>query len=421
MTAVTQTVLESVQQFRLPDVGEGLEEATIVSWRVGVGARVTHNQVLVEIETAKSLVELPSPFDGVVTELLAAEGETVKVGTPIISVGPEAAPPASQPEPTPSVLVGYGPAGDGGRRRRRRRPTASPAHPGLDGRVRAKPPVRKLARDLGVDLATVPATGPHGTITREDVERAAAPAPVEAPALVGAPEPDVTRIPASGVRKATAAAMVKSAFTAPHVTEFLTVDVTRSVKLVEELRAAPAYAGSKVTMLLLAARALIAAAKEFPDVNASWDDTAGEIVRHERVNLGIAAATPRGLVVPSVKDAGSLTLPQLAAAITELVQTAREGRAAPRDLTGGTITLTNIGVFGVDAGTPILNPGEAAILCLGQVRRTPWEHKGRIALRWTTQLALSFDHRLVDGELGSRVLARVGAILERPKWELMQL
>jgi pyruvate dehydrogenase E2 component (dihydrolipoamide acetyltransferase) len=228
-----------------------------------------------------------------------------------------------------------------------------------------------------------------------------------------------TRIPVKGVRKATAAAMVGSAFTAPHVTEFVTVDVTRSVKLVEKLKAEAAFEGSRVTMLLLVARALLAAAREFPGINASWDQQANEIVLHHQVNLGIAAATPRGLMVPNIKNAGALALPGLAGALTGLVRTAREGKSTPEDMSRGTITITNIGVFGVDAGTPILNPGEAAILCVGAVRRTPWEHKGEVALRWTTQLALSFDHRLVDGALGSRVLARVGKILENPKWELL--
>jgi pyruvate dehydrogenase E2 component (dihydrolipoamide acetyltransferase) len=413
----------TTHEFRLPDVGEGLEEAEIVTWRVAVGDTVTHNQVLVEIETAKSLVELPSPFEGTVTALLVPEGKTIPVGTPIIAIGDAAAQraevePQEEAEPAPLVLVGYGPAAEGGSTRRRRKaaPEPTPA-PTAAGPTRAKPPVRKLAKDLGVDLATVPASGPAGTITREDVRRAAQPAAARTAEPTG--NELTTRIPVKGVRKATAAAMVGSAFTAPHVTEFMTVDVTRSVKLVEKLKADRAFEGTRVTMLLLAARALLAAVRDHPDINASWDETANEIVVHHRVNLGIAAATPRGLMVPNIKDAGSLPLPRLAGALTDLVRTAREGRSTPEDMSRGTITITNIGVFGVDAGTPILNPGEAAILCLGAVRRTPWEHKGEVALRWTTQLALSFDHRLVDGELGSKVLARVGRILENPKWELL--
>ncbi|MGW2288729.1 dihydrolipoamide acetyltransferase family protein [Streptomyces phaeochromogenes] len=441
----------TVQQFRLPDVGEGLEEAEIVTWHVAVGDTVTHNQVLVEIETAKSLVELPSPYDGVIAELLVEEGRTVAVGTPIISVRTEAtvddpsssAPSANtassaqsaldaddRPEPAPSVLVGYGPTEASGTRRRRRTSVApSPNGAGRPSTAMtlAKPPVRKLAKDLGVDLGVITGSGPDGKVTRDDVLRSAGTETSAEPPVPNRPDravvPDasasVTRIPVKGVRKATAAAMVGSAFTAPHVTEFVTVDVTRSVKLVEKLKGERAFEGSRVTMLLLVARALLAAVRDFHDINASWDQEANEIVLHHQVNLGIAAATPRGLMVPNIKDAGALSLPRLADALTELVRTAREGRLSPEDMARGTITVTNIGVFGVDTGTPILNPGEAAILCVGAVRRTPWEHKGRIALRSTVQLAMSFDHRLVDGELGSKVLARVGRILENPKWELL--
>jgi pyruvate dehydrogenase E2 component (dihydrolipoamide acetyltransferase) len=450
----------SARQFRLPDVGEGLEEAEVVTWHVAVGDTVTHNQVLVEIETAKSIVELPSPFEGTVLALLVPEGEAVAVGTPIISIGagsgstpvdePAAGPPtdgaptsapnttaaeagstATDDEPAPSVLVGYGPTESSGTRRRRKAPasTGNGADPsgGVAPRtaIKAKPPVRKLAKDLGIDLAAVSPSGPDHTVTRQDVlEQAENSAPPQVPTIPAAPtaQPDdarSTRIPVKGVRKAIATAMVSSAFTAPHVTEFVTVDVTRSVKLVEKLRAERAFEGSRVTMLLLVARALLAAVRDFPEINARWDGDTDEIVLQHRVNLGIAAATPRGLMVPNIKDAGSLTLPRLAEALTGLVRTARDGKSTPEDMSRGTITITNIGVFGVDAGTPILNPGEAAILCLGAVRRTPWEHKGEVALRWTTHLSLSFDHRLVDGELGSKVLARVGRILENPKWELL--
>ncbi|GAA1858009.1 dihydrolipoamide acetyltransferase family protein [Pseudonocardia ailaonensis] len=442
-------------EFRLPDVGEGLEEAEIVTWHVAVGDVVAHNQVLVEIETAKSVVELPSPFEGTVTRLLVEEGRTVAVGTPIIAIGSSAglvaAPPApaaepaeadERTEPAPSVLVGYGPSQSSSTRRRKRRP--EDAETGTSGAVaaaqtRAKPPVRKLAKDLGIDLRELSGSGPQHAITRDDVLRVAvggpqhvvpqlvtpesvAAGPIAGEAVVPASDPvspAETRIPVKGVRKATAAAMVSSAFTAPHVTEFVTVDVTRSVKLVERLKAERAFEGTRVTMLLLVARALLQTVREFPDINASWDEQTNEIVLHHRVNLGIAAATPRGLMVPNVKDAGALSLPGLAGALTELVRTARDGKATPADMSRGTITITNIGVFGVDAGTPILNPGEAAILCVGAVRRSPWEHKGKVALRSTTQLALSFDHRLVDGELASKVLARVGRILENPKWELL--
>jgi pyruvate dehydrogenase E2 component (dihydrolipoamide acetyltransferase) len=299
--------------------------------------------------------------------------------------------------------------------------------------VRAKPPVRRLAKDLGVDLTRIAPSGPEGRVTREDVLRMLAPvterAPATGPAPAEVPSPAPIpgsatsdgdeRIPVRGVRKATAAAMTASAFTAPQVTEFLTVDVTRSVALVDRLRRHPAFDGARVTVSLLAARALVAAVREFPDANASWDEAAGEIVRHGRVHLGVATATPRGLLVPRVRDAGSLTLPTLAAAMTEVTAAARDGRASVADLSGSTVTLTNIGVFGMDTGTPLLNPGEAVILCLGAVRRRPWEHRGAVALRSTVQLSMTFDHRIIDGEVGSRVLARVGGILENPRTELL--
>ncbi|MFD2092901.1 dihydrolipoamide acetyltransferase family protein [Blastococcus deserti] len=299
--------------------------------------------------------------------------------------------------------------------------TASGAEPGR-GRLRplAKPPVRKYAKDLGIDLATVSGSGPGGVITRADVDAAAGRADTatvvegtvgtEGPGAAGREQ----RIPIKGVRKHTAAAMVASAFTAPHVTEFLTVDVTRTMKLRRRLAGRPELAGVRVSPLLLVAKALLLAVRRHPMVNSSWDEAAQEIVVKDYVNLGIAAATPRGLVVPNIKDAGRLSLPELAAALTELTATAREGRTAPADMTGGTITITNVGVFGVDTGTPILNPGESAILAFGAVRQMPWVHKRRVVPRQVTQLALSFDHRIIDGELGSRFLADIGALLEDP-------
>ncbi|UED88041.1 dihydrolipoamide acetyltransferase family protein [Streptomyces profundus] len=425
-------------EFRMPDVGEGLTEAELIKWYVQPGDRVTDGQPVCEIETAKSLVELPVPFDGVVRELHAAEGETVEVGAVIVTVtagdapGPgtpaDAAPaPAGEREP---VLVGYGVAPDRSRRRgRRREPRARPGA----GPARAKPPVRKLAKDLGVDLTAVLPSGPDGTITREDVHAAAtrtapptpAPAPTDpttvpaareptTPAAAVRPGPRETRVPVRGVRRATAVAVTSSAFTAPHVTEFVTVDVTRTMRLVRELRDEPAFAGRRVTPLLLAARAVLAAVAAHPEVNAAWDEDAQEIVVKHYVNLGIAAATPRGLLVPHVKDAHSLSLVALAEALDGLVDAARAGRTAPADLAGGTLTLTNIGVFGIDAGTPILNPGEAAILAIGAIGPRPWVHRGKVRSRQVVTLALSFDHRLIDGQLGSKFLADVAAFLERP-------
>ncbi|MEU6514651.1 dihydrolipoamide acetyltransferase family protein [Streptomyces sp. NPDC046978] len=454
MTTMTDA---SVREFKMPDVGEGLTEAEILKWYVQPGDTVTDGQVVCEVETAKAAVELPIPYDGVVRELRFPEGTTVDVGTAIIAVdvtggapaeeapAPAEEAPAEEPERQgrQPVLVGYGVAESSTRRRPRK--TAAPAEEALQAatalqselnghggtqavdRPLAKPPVRKLAKDLGVDLASVRPSGPDGIITREDVHAAvasvpapAAPAAVEAPAA--APAPAVTydgaretRIPVKGVRKAIAQAMVGSAFTAPHVTEFVTVDVTRTMKLVEELKQDKDMQGLRVNPLLLIAKALLVAIRRNPDVNASWDEANQEIVRKHYVNLGIAAATPRGLIVPNIKDAHDKTLPQLAEALGELVATAREGRTSPAAMQGGTVTITNVGVFGVDTGTPILNPGESAILAVGAIKLQPWVHKGKVKPRQVTTLALSFDHRLVDGELGSKVLADVAAVLEQPK------
>ncbi|MFI2703881.1 dihydrolipoamide acetyltransferase family protein [Cellulosimicrobium composti] len=488
--------MPTFEKFNLPDAGEGLTEAEIVQWHVAVGDAVTVNQTIVEIETAKSLVELPSPYTGVVSEILAPEGTTVEVGVPIIVVdtdpagdapaapsapaatvpdgadapaapGAEAAAPAASG--SGSVLVGYGTVEPGTARRRRRAAEPAPAAPAATAPaapaatapaspapaarpapsappapapraatptsapaahvhlpVLAKPPVRKLAKDLGVDLASVAGTGPGGIVTREDVqahhERAQAQplatyADDDQPWLAsGAVTPDgrQTRVPVKSVRKRTAEAMVTSAFTAPHVTVFHTVDVTRTMRLVRTLRDDREFADVRVTPLLVTAKALLLAVRRHPEINASWDDAAQEIVYKHYVNLGIAAATPRGLVVPNIKDAHRLDLHGLAGEIADLTATARAGRTSPADMSDGTITITNVGVFGIDTGTPILNPGEAAILAFGAIREQPWVHKGKIRKRWVTQLALSFDHRLVDGELGARVLADVARVLEDP-------
>ncbi|NMO93537.1 dihydrolipoamide acetyltransferase family protein [Actinomycetospora sp. TBRC 11914] len=432
----------ATETFVLPDVGEGLTEADVLSWHVAVGDEVGVNQVVVEVETAKAAVELPCPFDGTVAELFAAEGETVPVGAPLIAVTTAAVEQAAEHSPddeapddeapddgapddegSGSVLVGYGTSAARTRRRRRRPASPEPAT-GRPSRPPATPPVRKMAKELGVDLAEVTYDGDR--IRREDVRRHAGTpsAPAASAAAPSAPsavveEPGDRRVPITGVRRATAAAVTSSAFTAPHVTEFVTVDVTAMTETVEALRAHRAFEGVRVTPLLLVARALLSAVRHFPDINARWDSEAQEIVHPRAVNLGIAAATPRGLIVPNIKDAAALTLVDLARALAELTTTARAGRTTPEQMSGGTITITNVGVFGVDAATPILNPGEAAILCFGAVRRRPWEYRGEVALREVTELSLSFDHRLVDGELGSRVLARVAAVLADPAGELL--
>ena len=413
-------------EFKLPDVGEGLTEAEVVAWHVAVGDTVEVNDVLVDIETAKSVVELPSPAAGTILALHVPVGTTVEVGTVLVSIGAEATAedaadaaaqdpveqPVEQPveepvEERPLVLVGTGPS-EAGERRRRLVPPAA--------RTRAAPPVRQLAKRLGVDLTGL-SVAPGERVTRADVERAAAAAVPETRASSATRE---TRTPVRGVRRMVAEAMVASAFTAPHVTEWLTVDVTRTMDLVARLRADRAWAGVRITPLVVVARALLLAVRQHPEINARWDDAAEEIVQHHYVNLGIAAATPRGLIVPNIKDAHELDLRGLAEAMAELVETARSGRTSPQQMSGGTITITNIGAFGVDAGTPILNPGEAAILAFGAVRDQPWVHEGQVVPRKVTQLALSFDHRLVDGALGSAVLSAVGRLLHDPAEAFLQ-
>ncbi|RRJ86555.1 2-oxo acid dehydrogenase subunit E2 [Gulosibacter macacae] len=461
-------------EYRLPDVGEGLTEATIVDWRVKVGDTVAVNDVLVEIETAKSLVELPSPFAGEISELLAAEGETLEVGAVIlrasggdadsgIAPGGTAADPDADGHPgrtseefaeaerdAESTMTGD-PSGDGGganlvgygsapaaRSRRGRRshapvqrtaaateaevaaaataarqakpasvPAAS-AHP-----IVAKPPIRKLAKDLEVDLEAVQATGLAGEITRDDVIRHAEQAKLftnlETPGWGSVRE---ERHPVKGVRKMIAQNMVNSMFTAPHVTLFVDVDATRTMDYVKRLKESPDFAGVKVSPLLIVAKAVMWAIRRNPTTNATWTDE--EYVIKHFVNLGIAAATPRGLIVPNVKDAHRMTMRQLAEALEHLTITARDGKTPVADQQGGTFTITNIGVFGMDSGTPILNPGEVGILAFGTVRPKPWVVNDEVQVRRVTTLTASFDHRLVDGDVASRFLADVAKIVEEP-------
>ncbi|WP_026373011.1 dihydrolipoamide acetyltransferase family protein [Agrococcus lahaulensis] len=435
-----------MQEFRLPDPGEGLTEAEIVRWRVRPGDTVAVNDVLLEVETAKSLVELPSPFEGTVEALLVEEGQTVEVGTPIIRVAGgdpgevESGKPTEQSvEPDASggaVLVGYGVRGGAETRRRKPRtvqqpptqaapapaapapaaaePVAPAEHRDASAPVLAKPPVRKLAKDLGVDLRQVPATGPIGDVTRDDVQRAAqaatpAAAPAARTAWTGGRE---ERIPVKGVRRATAQAMAHSAFTAPHVSVFTEVDATRTMELVKRLKASDGFAGVKVSPLLIMAKAILWAIERSPEVNSTF--TPEELVVHRYVNLGIAAATPRGLLVPNIKDAQELSLVDLARAIERLTLTAREGRTPPADMQHGTFTITNIGVFGMDTGTPILNPGESGIIALGAIRQKPWVVDGEVRPRWVTTVGGSFDHRAVDGDVISRFVADVASVLEEP-------
>jgi pyruvate dehydrogenase E2 component (dihydrolipoamide acetyltransferase) len=472
-------------EYLLPDVGEGLTEAEIVSWKVKVGDTVAINDIVCEIETAKSIVELPSPFAGVVSAILAPEGETIAVGTPIIAIGDDAAP-SVEPAETPAAgapaqpaaeleidlsnpaasgsaegesLVGRMKADRGPTRRPRRVPSggvaahmqtqaafetggspmvevdevedAEPAVPATSQRteplepaalrVLAKPPVRKLAKDLGVDLGTLEATGPNGTISREDVQRAAgsAGAPAAAVSTGSTSGERETREEIKGVRKMMAGAMVQSAFSAPHVTEWVTIDATATVEFVERLKARREFRDVKVSPLLVLARACMLAMRRTPVVNSFWDERAQQVVLKHYVNLGIAAATPRGLVVPNIKDAQDLSLLELAQALGDLTAVARDGKTQPAEMSGGTFTITNVGVFGVDAGTPIINPGESAILCFGAIKKQPWVVDDQIVVRHVTTLALSFDHRHIDGESGSRFLADVAGVVEDPASALL--
>jgi 2-oxoisovalerate dehydrogenase E2 component (dihydrolipoyl transacylase) len=450
--------------FNLPDVGEGLTEAEIVTWKVKVGDRVSVNQIIVEIETAKSLVELPCPFEGVITELMAKEGDTVEVGKPIIAatvaegavgavstatrsiqVIPEESLPAvaeqhasiitnvpqvAAAEAKTPNLVGYGAAGHG---TSRRRPGAAvPAPTGItpvvsnpatalptaaaalaEDKVLAKPPIRKLARDLNVDITKVRPSGPGGEVLREDVLAGAEQASVFRNLVTpDVPQAREERIPVKGVRKAIANAMVSSAFTAPHVSIFVDVDATRTMEYVKRLKASTDFAGVKVTPLLIMAKAMIWAVRRNPMVNSTWTDE--EIIVHNFVNFGIAAATPRGLIVPNIKDADKMSMLELAKAIENLAAVAREGKTTPADMRDGTITITNIGVFGVDTGTPILNPGEVGIVALGSIRPKPWVVNNEIQVRQVTTIGATFDHRVVDGDVASRFVQDVASVMEEP-------
>lgn len=465
--------MSRLQTFNMPDVGEGLTEAEVLEWKIAVGDDIAVNQIIVEIETAKAAVELPSPYAGRVHALLVEPGVTVDVGTPIITVDtdPNAGPLPSGDQSAQSVqpVRSAEPASAGGeggakigeaqadgriatlvglvdpnagttRRARRSRGVEPDAAPVVavaklvveqpvsvtrSAAPKAAPPVRKLAKDLGVDLATISAARADGVITRDEVQAAASGAAVT-PTQVAASAPATfdpatfdpatreRRVPIKGVRKMTAAAMVSSAFTAPHVTEFLTIDVTPMMELRDRLRRRPEFAETKLSPLAFCARAVCLASRRTPEINSVWDADAGEIVFKDYVNLGIAAATPRGLIVPNIRDAGSLDLLGLASALAELTGVARSGKTPPEAMTAGTFTITNVGVFGVDTGTPIINPGESAILALGSIKDAPWVVDGALAVRKVLQLALSFDHRVIDGQQGSQFLADVGALLADP-------
>ena len=396
-----------IEIFHLPDAGEGLTEAEIVRWLVEPGDSVSVNQMVVEIETAKATVELPIPWAGVVSEIHEEIGAIVPVGARVISIETQV---QSQRDP---VLVGYG-VKEGAsltRRSRKQTPTDSPMELTPNpNRVTAKPLVRKLAKDKGIDLSTLIGTGPNGEVTREDIQAALG---------GGVVPPSVShdhageRIPVRGVQRLMAEAMVASAFTAPHVTEWVEVDMSRTLEVVDKIKT---RSNERITPFVLVSAALIRAAQKYPRINSSWIDTkeGADVLIHPNIHLGFATDTSKGLLVPVVRNANADNPIALSASITTQMNKARDGSASPSDLTGGTITVTNVGVFGVDGGTPIITPGQAAILAMGRIMHKPWVVDDSIVIRPIMQLTFSFDHRIIDGALGSRALASVASYLADP-------
>jgi pyruvate dehydrogenase E2 component (dihydrolipoamide acetyltransferase) len=462
----------SEQVFLLPDVGEGLVEAEIVTWKVNVGDTVTLNQPLVDIETAKATVELPSPYEGTVTKLHGNVGDVMEVHKPLITfeVGglapgapvaaaesePAAEAPASHGEGREAVLVGYGVANeDGVATRKHRRQGSAPRTPtsppppvaptppvatstSVGGSApRCTPPVRLYAKQHGVDLATIAGTGRDGLITRDDVERALSGTPVSTTTSAPRSSAPITgptttsrfvgreidswstgakeeRIPVKGVLRSMSDAMVQSAFSAPHAAVWVRLDATKTVELLASLRKKPSLEALRLSPLTIVALALCDAARHYPGLNSSFDSEAAEVVVRRSVNLGIAADTPRGLIVPNIKGADELGLVDMAQALNVLVEKARNGTTTPNEMIGTTLTITNVGPFGVDAAMPILPPGTGAILAVGQIAKAPWVVEDDVVVRHVVEIALSFDHRQIDGALASRVLGHVKGFLEDP-------
>ena len=446
----------AAREFHLPDVGEGLTEAEIVTWKVNVGDTVALNQPIVDIETAKATVELPSPYEGTVVALLAKPGDVVDVGVAIISIevageapvdqaSEPAAATAEEPAARTAVLVGYGVATETAPSRRHRRsaagtpapqPASAPPQPAAPAAPllapRSTPPVRKLAKTLHVDLASVRGTGRDGLITRADIEQAAAP---KTGAVAQAPSGPTTfagvtiagwddgpleeRIPVRGVLRSMAEAMVKSAFTAPHAAAWLKVDATRTMDLVASVRDRPALAGLKLSPLAVIALGVCHVARAHPGINSSFDDAAGEVVVRRSIALGIAAATNRGLIVPNIKGADKLDLVGMATALDALVATARAGTTALGDMIGTTLTITNVGPFGIEGAMPVLPPGTAAIVAVGKISPQPWVLDGALCVRQVVELAVTFDHRMVDGALASTFLRDLADFVEDPAAALL--
>ncbi|MGW2233666.1 dihydrolipoamide acetyltransferase family protein [Streptomyces sp. NPDC001759] len=447
--------MAQVLEFKLPDLGEGLTEAEIVRWLVQVGDVVAVDQPVVEVETAKAMVEVPCPYGGVVTARFGEEGTELPVGAPLltVAVGPQSS--AGEPEGSGNVLVGYGTGAPPARRRRVRptmpgRPAGGPADDGADGRVAPavgrgpqrhngtvatavvaepvrpegpvpviSPLVRRLARENGLDLRELTGSGPDGLILRADVEyalRAAAqrpvtPAPAPAAPVTAPVASGGTRIPLKGIRGAVADKLSRSRHEIPDATCWVDADATELMRARAAMNAA---GGAKISLIALLARICTAALARFPELNSTVDMAAREVVQLDEVHLGFAAQTERGLVVPVVRDAHARDAEALTAEFARLTEAARTGGLTPGELTGGTFTLNNYGVFGVDGSTPIINHPEAAMLGVGRIVPKPWVHEGELAVRQVVQLSLTFDHRVCDGGTAGGFLRYVADCVEQP-------
>jgi pyruvate dehydrogenase E2 component (dihydrolipoamide acetyltransferase) len=433
----------------LPDLGEGLEEAQLTRWLVQVGDEVALNQHLCEVETAKALVEIPSPWAGVVQALHAQPGETVLVGKALISIAQGDHAGGTVPDVAPEevvdgegpVLVGYGAHGPAQTFARRRRgasiaeaqapafaapavpvaaaPVATPAVAPVadDGAVKSSPLVRKIAAERGISLAGIVGTGPGGRIRVEDLEASATSSPAaSAPAAAGAGDEEEQRISTIGLRKAIAAKMTRSATTIPHFTEYGLFDASRLAALRQRLKGEPAYAGAHLTFLPFFVRALTRAVAAYPITNSRWDEEGNAIVIRKRINVGIATDTQRGLVVPVVRDAAALSLAQIAAECERLVALAREGRLDAGSMTGGSITITNVGAMGpVETGAPIINAPEVCIVGFGAIKPRPTVVGDALAVRPGAWISVSCDHRVIDGASAAQFMGALIASLEEPE------
>jgi 2-oxoisovalerate dehydrogenase E2 component (dihydrolipoyl transacylase) len=481
------TMSAEMQVFLLPDLGEGLTEAELVNWLVAVGDEIRVDQPIAEVETAKSMVEVPSPYAGIVAVLHGEAGQTLDVGKPLISVAPVGASIAAEPEAEPepleekvsepsavaaaaetyrteekagsgNVLIGYGTSGGGEARRTRPQKVSagsavavspepdfaelSLSRTRIPGKLSAviSPLVRKMARDHGVSLDAVPGSGESGLILRRDIEAAIGGAtrettPVEVPAVVQSSTGDqdsrtgltvASRTPVRGIRKAVAANMTRSRSEIPEATVWVDVDATALLEMRAELKKRDPHGAPG--LLAFIARFVTAGLKKFPELNTRFvtaEDTAGgemqEIIAFDGINLGFAAQTDRGLVVPSVRNAHLLNARELDAEIRRLTAVAREGKATPTELASGTFTLNNYGVFGVDGSAAIINYPEVAMLGVGRIIDKPWVVDGKLAVRKVTELTLAFDHRVCDGETAAGFLRYVADAIENPGTVLADL